>query len=118
VGTTKGTNALLAFCEDEDQTVDNPTCIRCGRCVEACPMRLLPSYIYMFEQKNDFDAMERYRVSDCIECGACTYNCPGRLHLTHSCRTGKAKLAAKAAEEKARAEAEKTRLAAAGKEAK
>lgn len=105
VGTTKGTNALLAFCGDEDQTVENPACIRCGRCAEACPMRLLPCYLYMYEQKNDFENMERYHLTDCIECGACTYACPARLHLTHACRTGKAKLAARAAQEKARAEA-------------
>lgn len=107
VPTTKGTNALLAFCEDEDQTVKNPTCIRCGRCAEACPMRLLPMYLYMFEQKSDFENMDRYHLMDCIECGACTYACPGKLHLTHSCRTGKAKIQAKAAADKARAEAER-----------
>jgi len=109
VGTTKGTNALLAFCADEDKTGEKSQCIRCGRCVEACPMNLLPSYIYMFERVSDFEAMDRYHVTDCIECGACTYNCPARLHLTHSCRTGKAKIMAKMAAEKARAEAEKAK---------
>lgn len=107
VTTTKGTNALLAFCEDEDKTVQNPHCIRCGRCAAACPMKLLPMYLYMYEQKDDYEMMEKYHITDCIECGACTYNCPARLHLTHSCRTGKAKLTAKAAADKARAEAAK-----------
>ena len=116
VTTTKGTNALLAFCEDEDQTVENPTCIRCGKCAQVCPMRLLPSYLYLAERSDNFEAMEKYHITDCIECGACTYTCPGRLHLTHSCRTGKAKLAAKAAADKARAEA--AAKAAAGKEDK
>ena len=106
VGTTKGTNALLAFCADEDRSFEESQCIRCGRCVEACPMRLLPSYLYMYERISDFDAMDRYHIMDCIECGACTYNCPARLHLTHACRTGKAKIQARAAAEKARAEAE------------
>ena len=105
VPTTKGTNALLAFCEDEDKTVKTPHCIRCGRCAEACPMKLLPMYLYLAEQSDNFEMMERYHLTDCIECGACTYNCPARLHLTHSCRTGKAKIAAKAAADKARAEA-------------
>jgi len=105
VTTTKGTNALLAFCADEDQTVEHPTCIRCGRCAAACPMHLLPNYLYLAEQSNNFEAMEKYHLLDCIECGACTYSCPGRLHLTHSCRTGKAKIAAKNAADKARAEA-------------
>ncbi|HHU22084.1 MAG TPA: electron transport complex subunit RsxC [Clostridiales bacterium] len=103
----KGTNALLAFCEDETRTVENPTCIRCGKCVEVCPMNLLPLYMYMYEQKDDYAGMERNRLTDCIECGACAYNCPGRLHLTHSFRAGKAKIAARAAAEKARAEATK-----------
>lgn len=105
VTTTKGTNALLAFCENEDKTVADPTCIRCGRCASTCPMRLLPMYLYMYERKNDFESMDKYHLIDCIECGACTYGCPARLHLTHSCRTGKAKIAAKAAAERARAEA-------------
>lgn len=105
VTTTKGTNALLAFCGGEDKTVQNPHCIRCGRCAQACPMKLLPMYLYMYEQRDDYEMMEKYHITDCIECGACTYNCPARLHLTHSCRTGKAKLAAKAAADKARAEA-------------
>jgi len=117
VGTTKGTNALLAFCADEDQTVENPVCIRCGRCVAACPMRLQPLYLFLYEQSDNYDAMRRYHITDCIECGACTYNCPGRLHLTHSCRTGKAKLAALAAREKAAAEAKKKTAEEAGKEA-
>ena len=101
----KGTNALLAFCEDEEKTVSDPVCIRCGRCVAACPMHLLPLYLYMYERKSDMAALEKYHVTDCIECGACTYGCPGRLHLTQSCRTGKAKLAAHKAKEKALAEA-------------
>ena len=103
VPTIKGTNAILAFCDNEDKTVENPVCIRCGRCIEVCPMRLLPMYLYMYEQVGDFVSMERYNISDCIECGACAYNCPGRLHLVHSLRTGKAKLAARAEAEKARA---------------
>lgn len=84
-------------------------------------MRLLPLYMYMYERRSDYAMMEKYRITDCIECGACTYACPGRLHLTHAFRTGKAKLRAKAAEDKARAEEAKMQSeaseAAAGKEA-
>jgi len=103
----KATNALLAFCEDETKTVENPACIRCGKCVQVCPMNLMPLYLYLYEQKDDFAGMEKYRLTDCIECGACSYICPGRLHLTHSFRAGKAKIAARAAAEKARKEAAK-----------
>ncbi len=88
----KATNALLAFSRGEGPTEKNPICIRCGRCVRACPMRLLPIYMYMYEQKNMLDQCERMRVADCIECGCCSYSCPGRLHLVHSFRTAKQKL--------------------------
>ena len=106
----KGTNAILAFSGKEDKNVDNPTCIRCGKCADVCPMRLVPMYMHMYERRDDFDYLEKLHLSDCIECGACTYICPGRLHLTQSFRTGKAKLnaekARKQAAEKAAKEAE------------
>ncbi len=101
----KATNALLAFCEDEGKAVEDPTCIRCGKCVEVCPMLLEPIYMYMFERKSDFAAMDKYNLMDCIECGACTYTCPAKLPLTQSFRTGKAKINARRAAEKAKAEA-------------
>jgi len=107
----KGTNSLLAFSGAEDKTTENPSCIRCGRCVSVCPMRLMPLFMYIYERKDDFDNMEKYRLTDCIECGACTYTCPGRLHLTHSFRAGKAKIAAKAAADKARLERMKAEAA-------
>ena len=112
VSVTKGTNALTCFAEDEDQTVENPTCIRCGKCATVCPMKLLPVYLYMSERKTDYEAMDKYHIMDCIECGACTYNCPARLHLTHSCRTGKGKMQAKMAADKAKAEAAAAKAAA------
>ncbi len=110
----KGSGAILAFAADEDKTVENPTCIRCGKCVGVCPMHLEPLYMYMYERKGMLEELEAANVLDCIECGACTYTCPGRLHLVHAFRTGKqkvnmAKAAAKAAAEAAAAkEAEKT----------
>jgi electron transport complex protein RnfC len=87
----KGTGSLLAF-SDLPQAGDE-ICIRCGRCVQVCPLRLLPMYIYMNERKNRFGELERLRVEDCDECGSCSYICPGRLYLVHSIRTGKQKLA-------------------------
>jgi electron transport complex protein RnfC len=88
----KATNALLAFSRDEGAVEKNPVCIRCGRCVTSCPMRLLPVYLYHYEQKNMLSQCERLHVSDCIECGCCSYVCPGRLHLVHSMRNAKQKL--------------------------
>lgn len=101
----KGTAGILFFTEEEDRTVENPTCIRCGKCITVCPMGLEPVYMYMYFKKRDFENMQKYHILDCFECGSCSYNCPGRMPLTHSFKTAKLLFAAKAAEEKARAEA-------------
>ena len=77
----KGTNGFLAFCGDECKTVENPVCIRCGKCVDACPMHLLPTYIYQCSSKGEVADLEYYNTLDCIQCGACTYNCPAKLPL-------------------------------------
>lgn len=101
----KGTAGILFFTEEEDRSVENPTCIRCGKCITVCPMGLEPVYMYMWFKKHDFDMMQKYHILDCFECGSCSYNCPGRMPLTHSFKTAKLQFAAKRAEEKARAEA-------------
>ena len=108
----KGTNAILAFCEKEERTVEYPACIRCGKCISVCPMHLQPVFMYQYEQAGMLEALEGANVLDCIECGACTYICPGRLHLVQAFRAGKqlinnAKAAAKAASEAKAAEEKK-----------
>ncbi len=102
----KGTAALLCLTEKENRRAPEPTCIRCGQCVGACPMKLQPIYMYLYQQKGDIDMMKKLNLTDCVECGACTYICPGRLDLTHSFKTGKAMIQAYDAELKAKAEAE------------
>ena len=74
-------------------------------CLTVCPMKLEPLYMYKYYQKRDFENMQKYHILDCFECGSCSYNCPGRLPLTHTFKTAKLLFAARAAEEKARAEA-------------
>ena len=108
----KGTNAILAFCEKEERTVEYPACIRCGKCISVCPMHLQPVFMYQYEQAGMLQALEGANVLDCIECGACTYICPGRLHLVQAFRAGKqlinnARAAAKAAAEAKAAEEKK-----------
>ena len=66
-------------------------CIRCGRCVQVCPMRLLPTYMYLYASRELWRECERMNVADCMECGACTFECPGSLHLTQMFRVAKAK---------------------------
>ena len=101
----KGTAGLLVFTEDEERSVENPTCIHCGKCLEVCPMNLEPLYMYKYFENNDFEGMNQYHITSCIECGSCSYNCPGRLPLTHGFKTAKILIQNKQREEKARAEA-------------
>ena len=103
----KGTGAVLAFAANENKVSEDPTCIRCGRCVEACPMHLEPLYLYLYVQKNRIEDLEAAHVMDCIECGACAYTCPARLPLTHAFRMGKQKVNNARMAAKAKAEAEK-----------
>ena len=100
--TIKGTSGVLFFTEEEDRHVDDPTCIRCGKCIEVCPMNLEPVFMYMYYSKGDFANMEKYHVNDCFECGSCAYNCPARMPLTHAFKTAKLMFQAKAAAEKAK----------------
>ena len=116
VSVGKGTGAMLAFAGDEEKYVAEPQCIRCGKCVGVCPIRLEPVFMYKYLMKGNWEAFrDQLHGMDCIECGACTYTCPARLPLTHAFRLGKQQVnnARMAAQAKAKAEAE----AAAKKEA-
>ena len=103
----KGTGAMLAFCENEEQTVENPQCIRCGKCVAACPMHLEPLFMYQYASKGMVEELNDAHIMDCMECGACAYACPARMHLTHMFKTGKQLVKDKMAADKAAAEAKK-----------
>ena len=103
----KGTGCMLAFCEKEEQTVEHPQCIRCGKCVGVCPMHLEPLFLYQYASKGLVDELNDAHIMDCMECGACAYACPARMHLTHMFKTGKQLVKDKAAADKAAAEAKK-----------
>ena len=103
----KGTGCMLAFCEKEEQTVEHPQCIRCGKCVGVCPMHLEPLFLYQYASKGLVDELNDAHIMDCMECGACAYACPARMHLTHMFKTGKQLVKDRAAADKAAAEAKK-----------
>ena len=107
--TVKGISGVLYFTEEEDRMVENPQCIRCGKCLTVCPMNLEPVFMYMYYSKGDYENLEKYHVMDCFECGSCSYNCPARMPLTHAFKTAKLMLQAKAAKEKAAAEAKEAK---------
>ena len=88
----KGTNAILAFCKDEDKFDPAQICIHCGKCVAACPVFIEPVYLNMYAKAGRLDEMEKNNLFDCIECGCCSYVCPGRIHLVQTFRTAKARI--------------------------
>lgn len=87
--TIKGNNALTCFGGSERRKKPEPHCIRCGKCIDVCPMHLTPLFLFRAQQRGSIEALERGNVLDCIECGSCAYTCPAGLELVQSFRTAK-----------------------------
>ncbi len=85
----KGTSGVLAFSRPLGFVEEDP-CIRCGRCLEACPMILNPSRLAALARQQDVEALERLHALDCFECGSCAYVCPSHIPLVQLIRVGKA----------------------------
>lgn len=85
---TKGCSGIVALDKLSALAEEGP-CIRCGRCVEACPMLLSPTTIDRYMRKDMYAEAELAGAMNCMECGACTWSCPARRNLTQSCRTCK-----------------------------
>ncbi len=85
----KQNNAILAFSEKEAKLREESACIRCGRCVDACPMKLMPTSICQAVDKKDTKAMMNANILNCMECGCCSFACPANRHLVHNIRLGK-----------------------------
>ena len=99
----KGTNCILALTDAEAAIQDTEqTCLRCGRCVNACPMHLMPLYMHMYAEKRAWHELEGYNIMDCMECGSCNYICPARIHLVQSFRMAKFEIRGLAAKQKAK----------------
>lgn len=87
--TIKGNNALTCFAASERRRRAAAHCIRCGKCIDVCPMHLTPVFLFRAQQRGSLEALERGNVLDCIECGSCAYICPAGLELVQSFRTAK-----------------------------
>ncbi len=88
----KGTSALLAFTDDEIDSQKTVNCVKCGKCVAACPMRLMPAMLNSYIKAGDFEKLGKLDIMDCIECGICSYTCPSRQPITQNIKTTKIKL--------------------------
>jgi electron transport complex protein RnfC len=89
VPVVKATNSILCLLKDENGAAENPVCLRCGKCIVACPMRLQPLYMYRFVNAGRVDQLQRLHLMDCMECGSCAFTCPGKLPLVERFRKGK-----------------------------
>ena len=85
----KATNSVLCLLKDKNGASENPVCLRCGKCVAVCPMRLQPLYLYRYAQVQRVRELNRLNLMDCMECGSCAFTCPGKLPLVESFRKGK-----------------------------
>lgn len=117
VPVVKITNCLLAPSVSElPPRDDEVNCIRCAKCADVCPVKLLPQQLYWYSRAGDHENAEKYNLSDCIECGACAWVCPSNIPLVHYYRQEKAEIehlreeAAQAERAKLRFEAKKQRL--------
>lgn len=98
----KGTSGLVAVTGDLVEEMDTFPCIRCGACVRACPMNLLPLRLSKMSQEGVIDKLDDFGIMNCIECGCCSFACPANIPIVQWIRVGKLKLReqkAKAAKE-------------------
>jgi electron transport complex protein RnfC len=95
VPTGKTASGLLLLSSAKVSCFTSQACISCGRCIEACPMRLTPSELSQCIEADDIEGAEQVALMDCIECGSCAFVCPARRPLVHHMRRGKAIVMAK-----------------------
>ena len=107
----KGCSGILIMKNAEARRKEAGPCIRCGKCVHACPMGLQPNFLSRYSELNLLAEAEEERIYDCIECGSCQFSCPANRPLLDWIRQGKPKvmgiLRQRAADAKAKADAEK-----------
>lgn len=102
VPTIKGVNAITVLGRRNEYAVDEPACLRCGKCIDACPMKLMPVLMYKALQSGDVSEMKSVHTMDCIECGSCAYTCPASVPLVLGFRVAKQMIRNDAAKAKAK----------------
>ena len=95
----KGTSGILVLVEDEVEEYEPSPCINCAKCVDACPMFLMPTQLANYAKNDMVEELEDWQVLSCIECGSCSFVCPAKIPLVHHLRLSKAQVMAKKREE-------------------
>jgi electron transport complex protein RnfC len=86
---TKGCSGITVYCGSEAKRTAADSCIKCAKCVAACPMGLEPYLLIRLTQKQMWKQLEAEYITSCIECGCCQYSCPAALSLLDNVRYGK-----------------------------
>ena len=94
MATTKGCSGVLLIRDLESRRKEMEPCIRCAKCVSACPMGLAPNVLAKASTYQNWECAEEEHVMDCIECGSCSFTCPAHRPLLDFIRQGKAKVGA------------------------
>ena len=105
VPTIKACNAITVLGKSNSFNIDHSACIRCGKCIDVCPMHLMPVLLYKSLLTGDPNEMKAVDMMDCIECGCCAYNCPASVPLVLGIRSGKQVIRDAAAKAAAKAKA-------------
>jgi len=88
----KGVSGVVFLSKEEAECTEETACIKCGKCVDVCPVNLLPAYIARSAKKNDAKELRGLNVFDCIECGSCSFECPARIPLVQYIKLAKEKV--------------------------
>ena len=89
VPTIKACNAVTILGHSNNFYVEDSRCLRCGKCIDACPMKLMPVLMYKTLYTNDVEEMKDQNIMDCIECGCCAFTCPASVPLVLGFRSAK-----------------------------
>ncbi len=89
---SKGVGGVLFLTGDEVDTGKESVCIRCGRCIDVCPIGLVPTTLMYRVKKGNFQEAESLGIANCYECGSCAYTCPAKIPLVDYMKYGKAKI--------------------------
>ena len=89
VPTIKACNAVTILGHSNNFYVEDSRCLRCGKCIDACPMKLMPVLMYKALYTNDVEEMKATNIMDCIECGCCAFTCPASVPLVLGFRSAK-----------------------------
>ncbi len=89
VPVTKGTSGITVLTFADIRKAEETACVRCGRCVDVCPMRLVPTKIALASRASRTDIAQNYHITACMECGCCAYTCPASIPLVQLIRLGK-----------------------------